>query len=77
LLANLKLLLEAFEKPGVLVKIKARKILKPQHINYIRGFQHFDNADIEQSAGWRMQRSLLLSLTNLHKAIYFLNINAL
>jgi len=38
---------EAFEKPGALVKFKAKKILKPKHVNHIRGFQHFDNTDIE------------------------------
>jgi len=26
---------EGFEKPGLLVKIKAREILKPQHINHM------------------------------------------
>jgi len=44
--------LEAFEKPGVLVKIKAREILKPKHISHIRGFQNFDNAGIGKKSGF-------------------------
>jgi len=32
------ILREGFAKPGFLVKIEARGILKPQHIDYMRGF---------------------------------------
>jgi len=46
MISNFYTFREAFEKPGVLVKIKAREMLEPQHITYIQGFQHFDNADI-------------------------------
>jgi len=39
-------------KPGFLVKIKARGILKPPHIVHMGGFKNHKNKDIEQKDGY-------------------------
>jgi len=46
------MLLEGFEKPGILFVFNARAKIKPQHSHSIRGFYFCDKAEDGQNNGF-------------------------